>query len=167
MGFFDKAKQMLNIGGVKVVLKVGPDIARTSGKASGTLTLSTKSPQHVKSIKVVLERKIITLKQGLPMNSPMTMQNTDTRWDNLGDFVSKEEFDMVPGQDKVVEFAVQFNLPQSSNDAIAAQIGGVMVAVGGMGASMNNRNAEYQVRANVDVDKAALDATDLVQVRIV
>lgn len=159
MGFFDKVKQALNIGGVKVEMTVGPDISRTSGKADGTLTLTTKSPQHIKSIKVKFERTIRIPKPGAP-------NNEEVRFDTLADFQDNSEFDIQPGETKTVPFSLTFNLPDSANEQLA-QLGGILGAIGGLGNKLDQSRIEYKISANVDVDKAALDATDVKDVRVV
>ena len=166
MGFFDKVKQALNIGGVNVKMQVGPDISRNSGKADGTLTVTTKSPQHVKSVRVVFERTISTPKQNQTPGS--TQLEMDTRSDELGRFESKEEFDIKPGETKTINFAIPFNLPQGAADQLA-QIGGILgAALGGLNNGMMNQSRmAYRISANLDVDKAAFDASDSKEVRVV
>lgn len=164
MGFFDKAKQFLNIGGVKVKLLISSDVIKESGKITGKLSLTTKSPQKVKSIKVLFERKMIVMKPGVPVNTMPDMDNSDTRWSTLGTFEDKKEFSINPGEEKVIDFVLSFQPFQSANSgAVSANVGGVTLSFGANQNSAFN-NISYQIRTAVDVDKAAMDATDTVEV---
>jgi len=165
MGFLDKVKQFLNIGGVKVKLVgVGPDIARDSGKIEGKVKLSSKSNQHVKNLKVIFERKITTRKPGT-QNQPLTSENTSIKFDTLGEFRQEQPFDISAGEEKEVNFSLGFNIPQSSNPA------GMNLNAGkfslNFNSGNNNEQIEYSVKAVADVDKAAFDPSDNIWVRVV
>ncbi|HLD21901.1 MAG TPA: hypothetical protein VJB65_03305, partial [Patescibacteria group bacterium] len=57
MGLFDKLKQVVGIGGVKVTLTVPSAIQKSALNFSGTVTLTSKSDQHIKQVTVNLEER--------------------------------------------------------------------------------------------------------------
>ena len=165
----DGVKKFFNVGGVKATLTTPPDVSKASGKVGGSLTLVTKSPQHVKSVKVIFERKITTVKFGAttPTGQP-AKDNTETRFDTLGTFEENNAFDLKPEETKKFDFTITFNLPETAAESLAKQ-GGVVGAFGAIGrmAEAAKEKIEYQVRAVADVEGAAFDPTDFKSVRIV
>jgi len=177
MGLFDKAKQFLNIGGVKLrLLDVPPDISRASGSFTGKVSLSSKSDQHVKSVKATLNRKITTYLNNAPVNQPNTstvgqQNNTRVREDVLGTWAVSQPFDMKAGEEKKMDFEVKFNEPapgNMNNNAGGVSIGNGQFSINiGGGANRDREEIEYRVNAVADVDKVALDPSDSISVRVV
>jgi len=90
----------------------------------------------------------------------------DTRTDELGRFESSEEFDIKPEEKKTINFSIPFNLPESANEQLAA-VGGILGAIGGLGKRLDQSRVNYKISANLDVEKAAFDASDSKEVRVV
>ena len=173
MGFFDKVKQFMNIGGVKLeLLGVGPDIARKAGKFTGKVKLNSKSDQHVKKINVEFKRKITTYKN-VPAKtqsaasgmSSQSDENTKVREDVLGTWAINQPFDMKAGESKEMDFEVKFHVPSTGGNL---EVGGARISIN-IGGSNNEKreDIEHTVSATADVDKAGFDPGDSVSVRLV
>lgn len=169
MGFFDKAKQFLNIGGVKVeLLGVGPDISRAEKSFSGKIRLTSKSEQTVKSVKVVFERKITKYNVNLTANTNQGVQispqnqNMNVREDKLGFFNYQEPFNLKHGEEKIIDFSVNYNLPNN-----VSATGGANISINLGGVTKQEEKEEYFVSVSADVDKAAVNANQILNVRVV
>ncbi|MCB9235362.1 MAG: sporulation protein [Bacteroidia bacterium] len=156
MGFFDKIKNKLGIGGVKVELKVPGQVEKASGVISGTVILTTKSDQEIKEIEIkVLEE--YTTGRG---------DDKKTKTFTLGSVKMSDVFPIKTGETKEVPFTVNFEILKSNNDELAEK-GGALGTLGKLGKFASNEKSAYFVEADVDVAAAALDPSDKKEIRMV
>lgn len=156
MGFFQKIKNKLGIGGVKIAIEMPAEISKEAGVVQGKFTLTTKSDQEIKTMKVSLIEKYTTGRGDDKVTKDFT----------LGTQKFEESFDIKTGENKVFDFNFPFKISQSNNDALKEK-GGAMGAIGSLGKFANNEKSEYVVDVSVDVKAAALDPTEEVDVKLV
>jgi len=152
MGFLDTAKGWLNIGGVKVKIQdLNPLIPRSGNQITGKVLLTSKGDKHV--LKVVY--KFLLRKTTGRGDQRQTKEFT------LGQSSHNEPFDIKTGESKTLDFAIGYSLEKSLKD-----LGGVLGAVGKLGAFASGEKVEYFVVAECDVKGTALDPSDRVEVTI-
>jgi hypothetical protein len=156
MGFFDKIKQFLGIGTVKVKIEANPSISKSGNSLSGKLHLSAKSDQHILSLEVKLEEQWET-----GSGDDKTVKEFE-----LGIWEDKTEFDMKANEDKTVDFTFNYELVKSENDRLADSAGSVGKALGGLGKMMNSEKSTYRLIATCDVKGAAFDPNDIFEVKL-
>ncbi|MBD3362284.1 hypothetical protein GF362_01035 [Candidatus Dojkabacteria bacterium] len=146
VGFFQKVKQWLGIGGVKVKLDVPPEVNSDDNEIKGKLLLTAKSEQHVKSYEIVFEEKWQYKKNG----------ETKYKTIQLGKRVVEEPFDIKEGEEKEIEFSCPFQFAKTMEDELKDK-GGVLGAIGSASAFVKGHKSTYWLKATVDVDKTAID----------
>lgn len=156
MGFFDKVKNKLGIGGVKIDLKVPGQVSRDSGYIEGKLLLTTKSEQEVVDIEVKFNEEFNT-GRGNDQKSKVF---------ELGAIKIEEGFTIRPGETKEVPFFLPFTLLKSNADQLK-EMGGAFGAIGKLGKFTKNEQSNYFIKADVDVKSAVLDPTAKKDIKIV
>jgi hypothetical protein len=156
MGFFSKIKQMLGIGTVSVKLNVPGHATVESGKIAGTLVITGKSAQQIKSIKIKLDEEYTTGRG----------DDKKTQTFTLGIWNDNNAFDIAEGEVKNVAFEMPFEMQKSSNDKLAEK-GGVLGGLGKLGNFADNAKSAYKVNAEVDVVGAKLDPSDSCEIKVV
>jgi hypothetical protein len=152
VGFLDKIKGWLNIGGVKVQLQgVGPTVSKTGSEIPGKAVLTSKGDKHVLKVdyKFVLEK---TTGRG---------EDRKTKKFVLGQASRNEPFDIKTGETKTLDFVIPYSIEKSLQD-----MGGLLGAVGKLGAFAAKEKLEYFVVAQCDVQGTAFDPTDKVEVTL-
>ena len=153
MGFMDTVKGWLNIGGVKVKLQdVNQMVPRSGSQITGKVLLTSKGDKHV--LKVVYKfylRK--TTGRG---------EQQQTKEFIIGQSALNEPFDMKEGESKTLDFAIPYSIEKGLKD-----MGGVVGAVGKLGAFATGEKLEYFIEALCDVKGTALDPSDKLEVTIV
>lgn len=158
MGIFDKFKQSMNIGGVSVKLAVPATVERHAGALSGQMTFTTKSPQAVERITILVEETMVKDKQpGQSMGEHKTLE--------IGKVEMSEPFSLKPGEEKIIPFTVQFTPGYSLNEELKSD-GGVASALGVLGNMMDNTRRTWTVSADADVANAAINAMDSVSINL-
>jgi hypothetical protein len=153
MGFWDTIKGWLNIGGVSVKLQgVSPTVSKAGHEIPGKVALTTKSDKHVLKLQyqLVLERT--------------TGRGDDKKTEEvvLGESSMAQPFDIKTGETKTYEFVIPYSMEKSLQD-----MGGVLGAVGKLGAFASAEKLEYFVVAKADVKGTPFDPTDKVSVKVV
>lgn len=156
MGFFNKIKDKLGIGGVSIDFTVPSQIQRAGQKISGTIKLTTKSQQQVMSIKAILEEEFT---EGVG-------DNRGSKTYELGKWTSFEPFTIDPGELKDIPFEIDFKELQSNNDQLIER-GGAFGALGKLGKLAGREKSEFFVRVDVDVKSAVLDPSEKKPVKLV
>ncbi len=149
MGFFQKLKNLAGIGGVKVQLKVPNQIKKDDLEVSGTVTLTSKSDQHVLSMKFVLVEEYTTGRG----------ETKHTEDFELGREEITDSFDIKIGETKEISFKMPFALLKSNNDTLKEK-GGALGALGKVGSFVDNEKSRYYIKAQADVKGVALDPSD-------
>lgn len=156
MGLFQTIKNKLGIGGVKVVLQVPGQVAKTSELISGKVVLTTKSEQQITEIEILLKEKYTTGRG----------DDKKTKEFVLGELKMPVTLTITPGETKEIPFELPFSLLKSNNDELRER-GGAMGVLGSMAAFANNEKSEYTVEAHADVKSAALDPMDEKEIKLV
>lgn len=160
MGMWDKIKGWLNIGGVKVLLyKYSEPLHRSNPVIDGSVLLKTKSPKTVLSLEVKL---IEELSEG-----EGTERKTTTT--TLGSYRLPDHarglgypLELKPGEDREEPFTLRVAIP----DRLQTR-GGVLGAVGKLGAFVSKEKVEYYLAAEADVQGTPFDPTHKVKMKIV
>ena len=156
MGFFQKVKQFLGIGGVKLRLQGVPaEVKKDEGVITGTMVLTSKSDQLVSSVEVKLEEEYTTGRG----------DNKSTTTFDLGELVLEEEFEMKAGDTKEIPFSLSFELLASKNDEMMEK-GGASKALGMLGKAMNAEKSTYSVEASAKVKGTAFGPSDSKEIKL-
>ena len=153
MGFLDTVKGWFNNGGVSVILQdVNPMVPKTGNKITGKVLLSTRTDKEVKNMayKFVLKR---TTGRG---NEKKTTEYV------LGQSGLNEPLELKKDETKTLDFTIPYSIEKSLKD-----MGGVLGAIGKIGAFAAAERNEYFVRAECGVKGAAFSPSASVPVTIV
>jgi hypothetical protein len=155
--FFSKIKQFLGIGGIKVELDLDPQITFKTTKLTGTITLTAKSDQLVKSITYKLEEEW-TRKVG---------DETKTKHFTLGEKEITDEFTMKEGETKKISFELPIAFVKNNEDQLK-EMGGAMGALGKLSALTDGQKSVFTFIAKPDVDGTFLDpsATQKMELKV-
>ena len=156
MGFFDKVKNKLGIGGVKASLYVPGQVSKAEGKVEGKVTLTTKSEQKVVDLEIKVYEKWETGKG----------EQKRSKHFDLGQIKLPGNFIIKPSETKEIEFTVPFKLVKSNNEHLKDK-GGALGALGKFGSFLDAENSRYYVEVDVDVEAAALDPSDKAEIHMV
>ncbi len=162
MGLFSGFKKALNIGGVHVAVSA-PSSAKIGGEAIPvTVTVTTKSPQTVKGLKVELLR--------IQRNA-----SADATTNTVPQAIYKSEdntsFQIQPGETKTV----QLNIDQSAGAALqdmmpggeaTAQIAGMLQGVEKAASLLSHTEYDYRITATAYVDGAKLQPSGSVGISL-
>jgi sporulation-control protein spo0M len=150
MGFMDTVKGWFNIGGVKVRLDLPSNtIAKSGNQIVGKVHLAAKNDKQVLKLTFKLLQEITT----------GSGDKKETKENILGELRVAETFDLKAGETKAVEFTMGYSIPETLKDK-----GGMLGAVGKLGAFATGEKIAYYVSADCDVKGTALDPGDKVQV---
>lgn len=155
MSFFSKLKQMAGIGTLDVKVQMAPDFRATDSALTGTVHITAKSDQSVVKIVLELEEKFESGRD----------ENKKTKFSTVGSLRLPEPFELKAGEVKTVPFSVPFTLGSSDNDQLKAK-GGLMGAIGKMGAWAEDEKRSYEFKAVVDVKGTSLDPSDSVSLKL-
>jgi hypothetical protein len=156
MGFFNKVKNKLGIGGVKVTLEVPGQVSKESKQIEGKVILTTKSEQEIVEVEIKLIEEFTTGRG----------DDKRTKDYTLGSVKFSDTYGIKPEEVKEIPFMLPFELLKSNADSLAEK-GGALGAIGKMGKFASNEKSKYKVEANVDVKAAALDPSDEKNIRLV
>lgn len=156
MAFFQKIKNKLGIGGIKVSIDMPEEISKEAGVAKGKFTLTTKSDQAVKTIKVNLVEKYTTGRG----------EDKITKEFIVGSQKFDESFAIKPSEHRVFEFDFTFEISKSSQD-ILLEIGGELGKIGSLGKFANNKKSEFVLEVSIDVTSAPINPYEVIDVKLV
>lgn len=157
MGIFDKIKQFIGIGTVKVKLEVEKTFSKSSDTISGKILMSAKSDQKVKELEVKLEENW-KIGRG---------DDAEVKTFELGEWKDSTPFEMKAGEEKAVPFKLTYKLMKSKNDQLADSAGKVGKALGGLGKMMDGEKSTYWLNATVDVEGTAFDPNSSEELKLV
>lgn len=155
MGFFAKIKQMLGIGTVSVKLNVPGSVSGDAGKLAGSVVLTGKSAQKVKSLEVVMEEEYTTGRG----------DDKKTQYFNIGTWKDNTAFEIAEGETKTINFEMDIQVHKSSTDKLAEQ-GGMLGGLGKLAKMADDARSEYRVKAVCDVEGAKLDPQDSIYIKV-
>jgi len=152
MGFLDTIKGWFNLGGVKVKLLCDqPQISKPGGEISGKASLTSKSDKTVLKMHHKLIMEVTT----------GSKDDKKTKETLLGELEQSEQFEMKAGESKDVDFTVPYEIPERLADK-----GGMMGAVGKLGAFTSSEKIAYYLVSECDVKGTAFDPSDRVKVTL-
>jgi hypothetical protein len=153
VGFFDKIKGWMNIGGVKVKIEgLNPSVKKSESQLGAKVVLTTKSDKQVLGMtyKFMLRR---TKGSG---------DQKEVKEFTVGTASTSDTFDLKAGETKTIEFTVPYALEKT-----LADMGGVLGGIGKLAAFASGEKLEYYVTAIAKVKGAAFDPSDTVWVTVV
>jgi hypothetical protein len=153
MGLLDTIKGWFNIGGVSVKIQdVNPMVPKTGNKITGKVILSTKTDKEVKTMayKLLLKR---TTGRG---NERKTKDYV------LAQSGQDQPFELKKDETKTMDFTIPYSIEKSLKD-----MGGMLGAIGKIGAFAAAEKDEYFVVAECGVKGAAFSPSASVPVTIV
>ncbi len=156
MGLFNKIKNKLGIGGVKVNLQIPGQVSKQDGVIDGKVIMTSKSEQEIIEVKV----------RFLEEFSSGRGDDKETREFELGVIKIPDAYTIKPGDVKEVSFSLPFQLLQSNADSLKEK-GGALGTLGKMSKFANNEKSSYFVEADVDVAAAVIDPSDKKDIKLV
>ncbi len=156
MGFFQKVKEKLGIGGVKLELEIPGQASKSEGEIKGKVILTTKREEEVIHLEVEL-RETHTKGKG---------EHKRIKNYTLGKVKVDAGFTIKPGESKEIEFNLPFKAAIDNNDALQ-KMGGALGMLGKAGSMLSDESFDYRVHAMVDVKSAALDPNRIQEIRLV
>jgi hypothetical protein len=160
MGLWDKIKGWLNIGGVKVLLyKYTEPLRRSNPVIDGSVLLKTKSPKTVLSLEIKLIEEF-TEGEGDERKTETTVLGSYHLPNHARGLGYPLELKL--GEDKEEPFTLRVAIP----DRLQTR-GGVLGAVGKVGAFISKEKVEYYLVAEADVQGTPFDPAHKVQMKIV
>ena len=141
MSFFNKIKQGLGIGTAKVELDVPTYIPKDAKEVAGKVTLTAKSDQKVKSIKVHLEEETV---RGFGEERDETVKQ-------ISSILLNNTFEIKTDEEQTIDFTLPLNL----SDGLAVNLLGIDVKL--TSSSGTSSDTSYYVVATVDLEGVALD----------
>lgn len=156
MGFFQKVKLWLGMGGVKVSLSVPETIEKGAGSFSGAVTLTSKSDLELLELKLELIESWSTGRGEEKQTKELT----------LGSMTLNLNRAIKAGETQTVPFDLAFSYSKSENEAMAEK-GGVMGALGKVGQFAQGEKSTFEVKAMMNVKGVGLDPSDSKSVKLV
>ncbi len=160
MGFFDKIKQSLNIGGVHVQLQAPDNIDLNDPSVACSVTVTTKSTQTVKSIKVGLY-----VQEYDSGTAATQFENNAADRHGVSQDISvvtvSEMFTIQPSETKSFDVVIPLHTEQSLGN-----VGDVLSKVGSILNQLDGDRKQYYIEASADVEGAALDPSDKQNVNV-
>ena len=147
MGLFNKLKQGLGIGTAKVELLEAPtQISSSTKEITGKVTITAKSDQKVKSIRVALVEKSVSEFNG---------ERRELKKDMA--FAKLDGFDLKKDETRTLPFTITL----VTGDSVKMEVfGGTLEISGGSGVSSSMfSNAAYELVAVADLEGVAIDPT--------
>jgi hypothetical protein len=164
MGFFDKVKGFLNVGGVSCKIKqVENPFPAGDTCMKGTFVLTSDSDRQVLSYSAHFYKVTTTKENGEEKTETETLGKCSSK-----DYMFSDEypFEIAKGESKEMSFLMtDVNCPPS----LAAE-SGVVGAIGKMAAfasKMSGTKVEYFVEVTADVKGTPFDPSDKVQIQVI
>lgn len=156
MGFFQKIKMWLGMGGVKVELHVPATIEKSGGTFSGKVVLTSKSDLELIDLNVELIEEWTTGRGDDKKTKELT----------LGSMKMNLARPIKTGETQEVPFDLAFTYSKSNNEELAEK-GGLLGGLGKLGKFADAEKSEFFVKAGVDVKGVGLDPSDKKDVKLV
>ncbi|MBN2730230.1 MAG: sporulation protein [Bacteroidales bacterium] len=156
MGFFQKMKNKMGIGGVKVQLSIPEQAPKADGSVEGKVILTSKSDQEIKKIEIKMVEEYTTGRG----------DDKETKELTMGEININEAMAIKEGETKEIPFSLPYTILKSNNDELKEK-GGALGAIGKVGSFAKNEKSKYFIEADVDVVSAAIDPSDREEIKLV
>jgi len=150
-----KIKNWLGIGVGKVKLEVNPEMNKQTASVSGKITLTATSDQHIKSMKVVMQKEWSINSANGPVQKNLEM----------GIKTLNESFDMKAGETRSIDFSLPIQIAQSTEDQLKAQ-GGILGAIGSASSFVRNEQSKYYLKVFTDMEGVLVCPSDTVEMNM-
>ena len=156
MGFFDKVKKVLGIGGVKMKVEMPlVQFQKGSGEVSGKITLTTQTDQFIKDITVKVSEDWTTGRG----------DEKQTKTFTLGEVTVAQGFDIKAGETKEYSFKCPYQNIKSENDSLK-EGGSVQKTLGKLGAFMDVEKSKYEVVVHCDVKGVLMSPSETIKIQM-
>ncbi len=153
MGMWSTIKGWFNIGGVKVKIQdLVPRVSRSANTLNAKVSLTTKTDKQILKVKYVFMWRKTTGKDA----------EQKTEQQIYGQSSLDAPFELKAGETKVLDLRIDYVIPPRLQDQ-----GGVLGAVGKLGAFAAHEKDEYLVTAQASVKGTPIGPSDTVRVQIV
>jgi hypothetical protein len=153
MGMWDTVKGWFNIGGVRVKIQDRkPQVSRSGNTINAKVSLTTKTDKQILKVKYIFLWKKTTGK-GAEQKTEQQVFGTSTM---------DAPFELKAGETKVIDLRIDYTMPKRLQD-----MGGMLGAMGKLGAFATHEKDQYLVTAEASVKGAAFAASDTMQVSLV
>jgi len=136
MGFLDKIKHALNIGGLKVEIDLPSSALSSSGTLAGKLKLSCEREIEITELKVLLLEKV---------TSQVAGKSPQVKWHTLGKTMIGS-----PKRNTSPDFQFDYSIVKTGGDQLEDR-GGALGALGKLGKMAANERKEFFVEARAKV----------------
>ncbi|MFN8614157.1 MAG: sporulation protein [Vulcanimicrobiota bacterium] len=147
MAFFKKVKDFFGIATVVVSIDTADTFSAEQSTIDGTITVTGKSDQEVTLVKIELREH---------WRTGSGDDKTEKHFDLGKQVVCDQPFSIKEGEERKFPFSMPFSLIRSKNDEMAEQ-GGVMGALGKVGAFLDQEKSTFKLTAMADVKAATFD----------
>jgi hypothetical protein len=153
MGLWSTIKGWFNIGGVSVKIQdLNPRVSRSANTLNAKVVLTTKTDKQILKLKYMFLWKKTTGKGA----------EQKTEQQIYGQSSMESPFELKAGETKELDMRIDYVIPPRLQDR-----GGVLGAVGKLGAFASSERDEYLVIAQASVKGAAFGASATVPVQLV
>ncbi len=155
MGFFDKVKSSLNIGGSKLTLETPASVQNGTALNCKVNIVGGKLEQNIKEVTVeFVEEESWTERK---MSGESTRRSKKTTIAQAG---GGNGFQIHPGEQKQLEFTLNINAAPDAN-----QMGGMMGTLGKLNNMATRRQRQWELKARADIE-GSTDATDSAKITL-
>jgi len=167
MGLFNKLKQNLDHGGVKVHLQA-PSSVPSNQVIPVSVTVEANSPQTINSLKV--ELKVEMREQGMSLNGGYNSGRTTAQ--TVAQVESREPFSLGANESKTVQLELYLGgnnaSPMGPLGALGGggALGGALKAAAALAGNFENVSRLYSLHAHVDVANISIDPSDKQPIQI-
>lgn len=147
VAFFKKVKNFFGIATVVVTIETPDTFSENQGTIDGTIVVTGKSEQEITLVKIGLFEH---------WRTGGGEDKTEKHFELGGVDICTEAFTIQEGEERKFPFSLPFSLIHSKNDEMAGQ-GGVMGAMGKVGAFLDQEKSTFKLVAMADVKAATFD----------
>lgn len=161
MGFFDKVKGALNIGGSKLSIN-GPGTVQNGGTLDFKAVLvGGKMEQPIKDIQVKLVMEETKKSYGVRVGGQVgSAPSQDVKRTTLAQDTMSDAFTIQPGEQKEFSFSLPVNVPSDGSDQ-----GGMMGTLSKLNNMATNKQRSFVLKAVADIE-GATDASSKMEIVI-
>jgi hypothetical protein len=165
MGIFNKIRQNIHHGGVKVQIKA-PSSVPENQVIPVTVTLTADSPQTIASVKA--ELRVQAKEEGVSIGNGVGVQQSNTTTQTIAQVESREAFSIAPGETKTVNLELYADGSGGGNALtdLSGGAGGAIKAVVSAVQTLDPVHYMYSIHASADVEGIVMDPGDEMPIQI-
>jgi hypothetical protein len=155
MGFMEKFKNILGIGGIKLQVASEPSFEMASGTLSGKVVVTSKSYQEVEGINVKFTE---TRQTG-------SGDNKSIKEFTLGEAAIGQAFSIKSGETKEIPFSLLYSRANDLNDRLKQSGSAVGKALGGLGKMLQQEKSTFFLTAQASLKGNVFPPTDSMELK--